>query len=47
MYLAAASIVVGLLVLAVLIALGRTPDTTRPGRDWYPAGPDPEPWGRN
>jgi hypothetical protein len=34
----------GLLGLAVLIAVGGTPDSTRPGKYSYPAGPDPEPW---
>ena len=37
-------IAVGLLGLAVAVALGWTADTTRPVRYSYPAGPDPEPW---
>jgi hypothetical protein len=37
-------VVVGLVSLSFAYALGRTPDTTRPGREWYPAGPDPQPW---
>lgn len=35
-------------VFATLVGLGvvfgLTPDTRQPGRYWYPAGPDPEPW---
>jgi hypothetical protein len=29
---------------AIAVAFGWVPDTTQPGRYWYPAGPDPEPW---
>jgi hypothetical protein len=34
----------GIAGLAIAVALGWVPDTTQPGRGWYPAGPDPEPW---
>ena len=37
-------IIVGLIGLAVAVALGWTRDSTRVGRDWYAAGPDPQPW---
>lgn len=42
-------VVVFLVVLAavmggVAVVLGWVADTTQPGRLWYPAGPDPEPW---
>lgn len=40
-------ITVGLLGFAVAVALGWTPDTTRPVRYSYPAGPDAEPWHRD
>lgn len=36
--------IAGIAGLVVAIALGWVPDTTRRGRFWYPAGPDPEPW---
>ena len=45
--LAIAFIAVGLVGFAVAVALGWTPDTTRPVRYQYPAGPDPEPWRRD
>ena len=43
-YIVVVGTVVGFLGLSLAIALGHTPDTTQPGKRWYPAGPDPEPW---
>jgi hypothetical protein len=37
-------LVVALVALSLAYVLGPTPDTTRPGREWYPAGPDAQPW---
>jgi hypothetical protein len=43
-FIIAVAVIGGLIGLTAAMFLGWTPDTTQPGRKWYPAGPDPEPW---
>ncbi len=31
-------------LVGLAVVFGLTPDTRQPGRYWYAAGPDPEPW---
>jgi len=36
--------VVATSLVGLAVLFGLTPDTRPPGRYWYAAGPDPEPW---